>query len=197
MTLTLDDSGNAAARRVDITPYESSGPWGLVTGLTGSSLLFRAYQNWHVEILGGTGDNQFVISGNPLAAQVTLDGGAGNDVLVGSGGNVLRGRTGRDLLIAGVLASILEGGADEDILLGGTLLDQSQAVVDAIMAEWTRVVPYGTRAANLGAGPLHPEGIVGNGGGNTLAGNEALDLYFASLELDAYLPEAGEITIGI
>src|SRR5207253_3687490 len=51
---------------------------------------------------------------------VTGGGGPGYNILVGNGGNVLRGGNGRNLLIAGAKASTLLGSTGEDILIGGT-----------------------------------------------------------------------------
>jgi hypothetical protein len=42
-------------------------------------------------------------------------GGAGDDILIGNGGNSLTGGAGRDLLIAGAMASFLYGGGGEDL----------------------------------------------------------------------------------
>jgi len=193
VTLIVDDSGNTTtARDVAIGPHEP-GQFGLITGLTGSSLLFRDYENYVVDIRGGALNDRFVMSGNPLNANISIDGGAGNDVLIGSGGNVLRGGAGRDLLIAGVLASILEGGADEDILIGGTLRDNRPTVLDAIMAEWSRADGYDARVANLRSGLLSVDNVVGNGDGNTLTGGgDALDLFFGSLVTDL---QEGEVLV--
>lgn len=185
VTLTLDDSGNTTtARDVAISPHEP-GQFGLITGLSGSSLLFRDYENYIVDVRGGALDDRFLMSGHPLNANITIDGGAGNDILVGNGGNVLKGGLGRDLLIAGALASILEGGADEDILVGGRLNDISPANLAAIMAEWTSAGGYDARVANLRAGLLADDKVTGNGGGNSLTGgSDALDLFFGSLVTD-------------
>jgi hypothetical protein len=189
VTLTVDDSGNSTtARNVAIAPYEPSGPWGLITGLTGSSLLFRDYANWKVNVRGGQLDDKFVMSGDPLTADISIDGGNGNDALVGSGGVKLFGGSGRDLLIAGALDSILDGGADEDILVGGTLQDSSTANLDAIIAEWVKTGTgndYNSRVAILRANLLADGKVTGNGGNNALTGgSSALDLFFGSLVTD-------------
>jgi hypothetical protein len=91
------------------------------------------------------------------------------------------GGAGRDLLVAGATASVLEGGDGEDILLGGTLNNTSPANLHAIMAEWTGAGSYGARVATLRAGLLANNQVTDNGGGNTLrGGSDALDLFFGS-----------------
>ena len=52
------------------------------------------------------------------AIQLTLDGGAGNDVLIGGDGNdVLLGGLGDDVLIGGPGTDTLDGGGDDDIVI--------------------------------------------------------------------------------
>lgn len=114
-------------------------------------------------------------------------GSAGDDILVGNGGNALFGGVGRDLLSAGALASQLYGGGDEDVLIGGTLNDSSRANLDAVMAEWTRTGDgndYAARVARLRAGLLADGTMTGNGGGNTLTGEGGLDQFFGPFVTD-------------
>jgi hypothetical protein len=113
------------------------------------------------------------------------------NLLVGNGGNVLTGGTGRrNLLIAGAAASTLLGGDDEDLLIGGTTAyDTDLASLLAIMAEWTRTdEDYDTRVFNLthgiGVPLLDATTVLGNGGGNTLRGGPGRDLFFGNLSLD-------------
>ncbi len=120
-----------------------------------------------------------------------VTGSAGNDILVGNGGNVLNGGPGRDLLIAGAFASILNGGGDEDILIGGsTDYDTAPAALNAIMAEWARTdIGYETRVANLQSGAngvpaLNANTVHSNGQANQLRGGTEpteRDLFFARL----------------
>jgi hypothetical protein len=98
------------------------------------------------------------------------------------------------VLIAGTLASSLEGGADEDILIGGTTdYDRNPAALLAILAEWTRTDgindDYAARVANLtsgtnGAPILNDITVRSNGRANTLGGNAGLDFFFANLDRD-------------
>ncbi len=62
-----------------------------------------------------------VIEASGLASNVialTLDGGAGDDVLIGSAGNdILFGRDGDDVLLGGPGQDVLDGGAGDNILI--------------------------------------------------------------------------------
>ena len=185
VTLILDDSGNASvARDVTITAPSEVGGFAGVSGLTPINVAFRDYANWTVDIRGGSLDDSFVVTGNPLAAHLSIDAGAGNDILVGSGGNYLYGGAGRDLLIAGSIANALDGGADDDILIGGTLLDISRTNLNAIRAEWVLTGvgnDYGSRVTRLRSNLLSDDKVNGNGGGNTLTGGaDPFDLFFGS-----------------
>jgi Ca2+-binding RTX toxin-like protein len=82
-----------------------------------------------------------------------VNGGAGDDVLVGNTlANLLNGNKGRDLLIGGLGADILNGGDGEDILIGGTTVFDSDAsgnAFTAIMKEWTSTQTYANRRLHL------------------------------------------------
>ena len=91
---------------------------------------------------------------------MTLQGGAGNDVLIGGskndvliggdGDDSLSGGAGRDLLIGGAGEDTLNGDAGEDILIGGTTSHSgNHAALAAILAEWTSANNYATRISNL------------------------------------------------
>src|SRR5262249_13201070 len=155
VTLTFDDSGNTtAARDVTITSPTDANRLVSISGLAGKGISFRDYPNWNVNILGGALDDSFLMSGSPLTAHVSIDGGDGNDILVGTGGNTLTGGRGLDLLIAGASASTLNGGDGEDILIGGTTAyDTDLATLDSIMAEWTSN-PTTVPSALLGPGKV-------------------------------------------
>ncbi len=123
-----------------------------------------------------------------ISAIQNVIGSAGNDILVGNGGNVLSGGAGRDLLIAGAFASSLVGGDGDDILIAGTTnYDNDQTELQAIIAEWTSADDYATRVANLMNGEdaaplLNATTVSSNGGGNTLDGNAGLDFFFANMD---------------
>lgn len=109
-------------------------------------------------------------------------GSAANDILVGTGGNVLVGGAGRDLLIAGITDSQLFGGGDEDLLIGGTTAhDTNRAALERVMAVWTSAADYETRVANLRAGLLGADSVSSNGLQNTVNGEGGRDAFFGSL----------------
>lgn len=187
VTLTLDDSGNTTtARNASIVDYQGQYPWAVITGMTGNAaMLVRDHANWNLNILGGTLDDSFVMSGSALALNVSMNGGAGNDILIGSGGNSLFGGAGRDLLVAGARSSVLDGGLDEDILIGGTINDSSLSNLNEIRTVWTGNGDYNSRVSVLRDTRLSDDKVTGNGERDTLTGGlDALDLLFAELESD-------------
>jgi hypothetical protein len=135
-------------------------------------------------LYGGGGDDQ-------------LNGGAGNNVLNGGDGDDhLLGGPGRDLMIGGNGADRLVGNGADDILIGaGTLFDDNEAALWAVMAEWGSDRDYDTRVANLrglGTGPrlngntfLTMDGpgatVLDDGVSDTLTASSGFDWFFAHL----------------
>jgi len=72
-------------------------------------------------ISGGAGDDVVDASGlSPGAIGLTIEGGEGNDVLIGSAGDdILRGGPGDDVLIGGGGNDIIDGGDGDDIEIQG------------------------------------------------------------------------------
>jgi hypothetical protein len=129
--------------------------------------------------------------GNGIANFQNITGGCGPgyNVLVGDGGNILRGGKGRNLLVAGAAASILLGGPDENILIGGTTIyDTTMERLIAIMDYWMGTDDYDTRVFNLthgnGVPLLNATTVTGNGGGNILIGGAGQTLFYDNFALD-------------
>lgn len=117
--------------------------------LTGSpALSLSAVET--ASLTGGDSANRLNASAFTLGS-VTLQGGNGNDVLIGgSAKDTLSGGAGRDLLIGGGGTDTLTGDAGDDILIGGLCAYASNsAAIDAIMAEWTSPNAYSVRVNNI------------------------------------------------
>jgi Ca2+-binding RTX toxin-like protein len=97
-------------------------------------------------------------------------GGSGNNILVGNGNNLLRAGSGRDILISGGGNSTLLAGAGEDILLGAHyIFDTNIAALNALMAQWSAPLPYAVRVSNLiFSGAISPLTVVPQPGVTTL-----------------------------
>jgi hypothetical protein len=137
-----------------------------------------------------TGQASGVAGGVSNIANVNGANGGGlgfYNLLIGNGGNVLTGGTGRrNILVAGGSASTLLGGNQDDLLIGGTTSYDTEAGLTSwqqIAAYWAGSDPYSTRVNNLTTGsgvPLLDATIVtGNGGGNTLTGPGELALIYS------------------
>ena len=118
-----------------------------------------------------------------------LEGGNGNDILLGMEGNDnLYGGTGRDILIGGNGIDLLEGGDGEDILIGGcTIYDANIPLVLKVMTEWQRLdFGYLVRIANLRNGSglngpnvkLNGQNVVSDGVADTISGGGDLDWFW-------------------
>ena len=71
-------------------------------------------------LIGGASDNVIDLSGFTASYPPTLDGGAGNDQLIGSSFmDLLRGQDGNDTLNGGGGNDFLQGGAGDDQIVGG------------------------------------------------------------------------------
>src|SRR5262249_35564179 len=122
-TLIVDDSADTIGRRVTIDPPRPNGPYYThVTGLAPGGIAWDfTGVSGQVVLLGGNGNDAFVTHGIIADVSLTINGGAG-----------------RDLLIAGQTQVSLFGGPDEDILIAGfTDYDYDAASIDAILAEWS------------------------------------------------------------
>jgi Ca2+-binding RTX toxin-like protein len=115
-----------------------------------------------VIIYGNAGDDTITVSPN-VTVNAYIEGGAGNDVLTGGGGNnfidggagndVLNGGTGRNILMGGLGLDTLNGGKNEDVLIGGLYLYSGDLdAAFAALALWTGTDSYSQRITNLSTG---------------------------------------------
>jgi hypothetical protein len=155
--VTLDYSAYTTSVVVDLQTGLATGVGGTVSGIG--------------TVIGGSG--------------APASGGVYN-LLIGNGGNVLQGGTGRrNILVAGGSASTLTGGDGEDLLVAGTTAYDTEpglASWQAIAAYWAGPDDYATRVGNLTSGAgvplLDATTVTGNGGGNTLTGSGARALIY-------------------
>jgi len=137
-----------------------------------------------IKALGG--NDKVVLSPN-ITGQVTIFGGAGNDLLVGSGGadwlyggvghDKLKGRAGSDLmfggpgsdkLVAGAGGDSLAGGAGKDVLIG-------QAGADKLAGGNQTDKMFGGKGNDILKGGGGSDSIKGQGGDDVLYGGTGDD----------------------
>ncbi len=144
--VTAQASGTAAGRKFNIVLAGSSGPneIHISLGADGRTYLLESLTTLEVggsvcsnppedpdeltceasavsgiSYNGGPGDD-LVVVGPKVPIPVTLDGGPGNDVMVGGAGNdTLIGGPGDDKLVGRGGNDLLNGGSGEDTLIGG------------------------------------------------------------------------------
>jgi Ca2+-binding RTX toxin-like protein len=111
-----------------------------VLGLAAQVRITNFDANDRIVINGLGGDDVIVASGLTAAAQLTANGGDGDDVLIGSPGNdTLTGSAGDDVLIGGAGQDVLDGGPGDNIVL--------QSLVGPIRAASVSATGAGASAA--------------------------------------------------
>ncbi len=105
-------------------------------------------------VIGGSGNDMLI--GNSLRND--LRGLSGNDILIGHGeDDQLLGGAGRDILIGGLGIDLIVGDSGDDIAIAGrTTNDNSSNALSALRSEWTSGKSYAARIANLRAGVGNP-----------------------------------------
>ena len=100
------------------------------------------------DVIVGGEKNDLLFGGNGLDA---IDGGDGADVLVGGAGlDALYGDDGNDILIGGTSADALAGGKGDDILIGGTTAyDTNVAALQSLSDEWSSAASNAVRVAHI------------------------------------------------
>lgn len=119
----------------------------------------RIYSFEQAELTGGAAANSISVASN-FTGPVTLNGGAGNDTLLGNQFNdVLNGDAGNDSLNGGVGDDTLGGGDGNDTLIGHTGNDSLD----------------GGAGADIGVGGFGDDSILGGTGRDLLIGGYGLD----------------------
>jgi len=134
-----------------------------LAGLLDLSSNHRRQRGFHPGQATGVGNGAV----NAISGIVNVRGGAGNDTLIGNGGNILVGGSGNDtltdayagssttasarsLLIGGAGGDTLTAGNAGDILISGTTtFDINNAALQSILAEWQSADSYTLRFQRL------------------------------------------------
>jgi uncharacterized repeat protein (TIGR01451 family) len=137
------------------------------------------------DTLIGGGGNDELYGGD---GNDSLSGGAGDDILVGGDGrDSLSGGVGRDLLIGGTGIDSLSGGQGDDILIGGsTVHDNNDAALESILANWESQASFPSRVASEGA-LLNPATVIDDGARDRLDGGANRDWYIDYLLADTLI----------
>jgi len=149
-----------------------------------------------IQVNGMAGDDRVEVT-NRLDVTTVLNGEAGNDMLIGGGGNnvlvggpgndKLFGQNGRDLLIGGDGLDHVLGRAGDDLVIGGsTTHDGNTAELLQILDEWTSTDSYAARvdAVRNGTGglpKLDNSTVTDDGLRDFLMGGPGLDWFFSGL----------------
>ena len=120
-------------------------------------------------LIGGASDNIIDISGFAASYPPTLDGGAGNDQLIGSTFmDLLRGQTGNDTLSGGDGNDFLQGGMGDDQLLG-------EAGTDGLSGGSGNDTIFGGLGDDIAYGGTGDDSIRGEAGADTIFGGADSD----------------------
>jgi uncharacterized secreted protein with C-terminal beta-propeller domain len=133
-----------------------------------------------VFVRGGKGNDRIVaqLQGKASKLRVRLDGGKGNDTLIGGAGrDELNGNAGDDLIDGGEGADLVRGGAGKDSLSGGDGSDvlEGNEENDTLIGGWGSDRLVGGPQADFLAGGADGDKLSGNGGNDTLVGGEGKD----------------------
>ena len=130
-------------------------------------------------IEGGSG-NDIILGGT---GGDSLDGNHGNDVIVGGGGwDIVEGDSGDDILIGGTGADLIKGGSGEDLLIGGTTdHDDDIGALQSVFSEWTSPNTFADRVNDLSTGLLSPGSVHDDNVRDWMKGGSSSDWYFADV----------------
>jgi ELWxxDGT repeat protein len=134
---------------------------GSVQAIVNGSVLGTFQPTGRIIAFGQAGNDQIGVC-SAITLPSELHGGAGNDLLVGGGGdNILVGDAGDDILLGSGKHNVLIGGLGSDLLIGegddlmvagATAYDADSLALGAILAEWERPLSLASRIADLTGG---------------------------------------------
>ncbi|MFT5326830.1 MAG: Ca2+-binding RTX toxin-like protein [Planctomycetaceae bacterium] len=137
-------------------------------------------------LIGGASDNVIDISNFTASYPPTLDGGAGNDQLTGSGFmDLLRGQEGNDTLIGGGGNDFLQGGAGDDQLNGA---DDN----DGLSGGSGNDTIFGGLGDDIAFGGTGDDSIRGDAGADTIFGGADSDDVDGGADIDQVAGGTGD-----
>jgi Ca2+-binding RTX toxin-like protein len=152
----------------------------------------------------GDGDDLMQVDGK-LRIPVLLDGGGGNDVLMGcehAGTTIILGGEGYDVIMGGHKADIIIGGAGEDtlygdegsdLIIGGTTqYDANEQALFSLLKEWSSPRSLVQRVKNIrtGVGPVLKSQRLNLQAGQTVIDNE-VDTFVGEGGADWFFADPG------
>jgi Ca2+-binding RTX toxin-like protein len=160
------------------------GKLGLIeVDVNGSKQYLTPEQAKRLSILAGAGNDTVVIDSN-VKQGITVDGGSGNDVIIGGAGDdKLSGGTGNDVIAGRGGNDIISGGRGNDFLMGGTGNDviDGGSGKDSIRGGAGNDVLRGGRGDDV---------IHGEGGNDFIAGGSGNDVTSGGAGFDIIIPGA-------
>jgi hypothetical protein len=158
---------------------------GLTISSDGHTVNLTARQAKNVVIRGGEGNDRIIVMDPKVKANLRLEGGNGNDILIGGAGrNTLVGGNGDDYLQGGARADTFEGGAGRDVMYGLGGSDRMRGGAD-------RDYMDGGEGADTLDGGLGNDQVIGGGGDDTLEGGAGDDALVGSRGRDRVSGGAG------
>ena len=111
-----------ATNSADTITVSSSGGVITVSGLAETVTITGAEAANDRLIINGLGGDDVIQASGLSGIQLTADGGAGDDVLIGSPGNdILLGGAGDDVLIGGGGSDVLDGGSGNNVVINALM----------------------------------------------------------------------------
>jgi len=164
-----------------------------LSGLNAAAMEIEHLKGNNFGILGGTGNDSFDLSGfASITSLKSLDGGAGNDIVVGSsfndnllgglGNDQISGNDGNDTLTGGAGADDISGGAGNDVIRLGGADGLGDTISGGDGVDTLELYSVAT-LAGIDAAAMGVENLKANNFGlSGTAGNDVFDLRgFASI----------------